>query len=101
MFRLAKTPEGEVVYFIMCDHRQCMDARRGTAMVSNADDYRLSRKAFLRAAIDEGWWVDLEGSFCPLHARELMHAAKQAEERGKQVVMAEPGHVAAFGKGRG
>jgi hypothetical protein len=29
-----------------------------------------------------------------------MHAAHEAEERGKQVVLAQPGHVAAFGKGR-
>jgi hypothetical protein len=101
MFRVVKTLDtGEPAYFLLCDHRQCMEARRGTAVVSNTDDYRLSKRTFLKAAIEEGWWVDLEGAFCPAHARDLMHAAREAQEKGKQVVEARPEHVAAFGRGR-
>ena len=101
MFRLVKSLEGEPAYFLLCDHRQCMDARRGNAVVTNGDDYRLSRREFLKAAIAEGWWVDMEGAFCPMHAQELMHAAKEAEERGKQVVEApRADQILAFGRAR-
>ena len=101
MFRLVKTPDpGGMAYFLLCDHRQCMDARRGDAIVTNADDYRLSRSEFIKNAIKEGWWIDLEGAFCPQHARDLLHAAREAHERGKQIVEPLPAHVAAFGRGR-
>jgi hypothetical protein len=101
MFRLVRTLDtGEAAYFLLCDHRQCMEARRGNAIVANADDYRLSKRTFLKTAMDEGWWVDLEGAFCPAHARDLMHAAREAMEKGKQVVEATPEHVVAFGKAR-
>jgi hypothetical protein len=101
MFRLVKTLEGEPAYFLLCDHRQCMDARRGNAIITSGDDYRLTKKTFLKTAIDEGWWVDLEGAYCPQHARDLLHAARESEERGKQVVeAARPEQVLAFGRGR-
>jgi hypothetical protein len=101
MFRLVKTLDtGDPAYFLLCDHRQCMDARRGAAIVSNGDDYRLTKKNFLKAAIEEGWWVDLEGAFCPAHARDLLHAAHEAEERSKQVVTPAARDVLAFGRGK-
>jgi hypothetical protein len=102
MFRLVKAfDSGDAAYFLLCDHRQCMEARRGTAIITNAEEYRLTKKQFLKAAIDEGWWVDLEGAFCPPHARDMLHAAREAEEKGTQVVApARPEQVLAFGKGR-
>jgi hypothetical protein len=101
MFRVVKAPDSdESAYFLLCDHRSCMDARRGTAIVTNMDDYRLSKRQFLKAAIDEGWWIDLEGAFCPVHAREMLYAAREAEANGKKVVEARPEHISAFGKGR-
>ena len=101
MFRVAKALDsGDAAYFLLCDHRQCMEARRGAAIIANADDYRLSKKQFLKAAIEEGWWVDLEGSFCPAHARDMLHAAREQQERGKQVVTPQAGDILAFGKGR-
>jgi hypothetical protein len=102
MFRLAKSLDtGDAAYFLLCDHRQCMEARRGTAIITNAEEYRLTKKQFLQAAINEGWWVDLEGAFCPPHARDMLHAAHEAEEKGKQVVAAtRPQDVLAFGGGR-
>jgi hypothetical protein len=102
MFRLVKTLDtAEPAYFLLCDHRQCMEARRGNAVVSNSDDYQLSKRTFLKAAIAEGWWVDLEGAFCPPHAREMLHAAREIIEKGKQVVeAARPEQILAFGKGR-
>jgi hypothetical protein len=78
-----------------------MDARRGTAVVANSEEYRLTKREFLQTAIKEGWWVDLEGAFCPFHAREMLHAAREAEEKGKQVVAApRPQDVLAFGRSR-
>jgi hypothetical protein len=73
MLRLVKTLEtGDAAYFLLCDHRQCMEARRGNAVVTNTDDYRLSERTFLKA-----------------------------EEKTKQVVEpARPEHVLAFGRGR-
>jgi hypothetical protein len=101
MFRLVRIPEtGDPVYFLLCDHRQCMEARRGNATVANAEEYRLSKAQFLKTAIGEGWWVDLEGAFCPAHARDLLHAAREAEERGKQIVEPRPEHIQVFGRGR-
>ena len=102
MFRLVKTLDtGEPVYFLLCDHRQCMEARRGPAVLVNNEEYRLSKRQFLKAAIEEGWWVDLEGVFCPPHARDLMYAAREAEEKGKQVVAApRPEQILAFGRAR-
>lgn len=103
MFRVARTLDGtgDPTYFLLCDHRQCMDARRGTAIISNGDDYRLTKRAFLKAAMDEGWWVDLEGAFCPAHARDMLHAAREAEERAKQVITPpRPQDLLAFGKSR-
>jgi hypothetical protein len=101
MFRVAKALDsGDAAYFLLCDHRQCMEARRGAAIIANADDYRLSKKQFLKAAIEEGWWVDLEGSFCPAHARDMLHAAREHQEKAKQVVTPQAGDILAFGKGR-
>jgi hypothetical protein len=102
MFRVVKTLDTlEPAYFLLCDHRQCMEARRGPAMLVNQEEYRLSKRQFLQAAISEGWWIDLEGAFCPAHARDLLHAAKDAEEKGKQVVAApRPEQILAFGKAR-
>jgi hypothetical protein len=100
MFRLVKTPEGVPAFFLLCDHRQCMDARRGPAVTANNDDYRLGKQQFLKSAIEEGWLIDLEGTFCPPHAREILHAAQAAQERAKQIVEPLPAHVAAFGRGR-
>ena len=77
-----------------------MDARRGDAMVVNVEEYRLTRKTFIENAMKEGWWIDLEGAFCPFHSRELQQAAREAEAKGKQIVEAQPGHVALFGKAR-
>jgi hypothetical protein len=101
MFRVVKTLDGEPAYFLLCDHRQCMDARRGTAVVTSGDDYQLSKREFLKAAIAEGWWVDLEGAFCPAHARDMLHAMREAAEKAKQVVTAaRPQDVLAFGRAR-
>jgi hypothetical protein len=78
-----------------------MEARRGTAIVTNADDFRLTRNQFLENAVKEGWWIDLEGAFCPAHAKDFMHAARESQERGKQVVeAARPQDVMAFGRSR-
>jgi len=102
MFRLVKMLDtGEPAWFLLCDHRQCMEARRAPAIVTNGEEYRLSKRLFLKTAMDEGWWIDLEGAFCPPHARDLLHAAHEAEAKGKQVVEARPGHILAFGRGRG
>lgn len=101
MFRVVKAfDNGDTAYFLLCDHRQCMEARRGPAVVANPDDYRLTKQAFIKSAIAEGWWIDLEGAYCPPHARDLVQAAREAVEKGKQVVEATPGHVAAFGRSR-
>lgn len=101
MFRVVRTLDTlEPAYFLLCDHKQCLEARRGSAVISNTDDYRLSKSAFLKAAMGEGWWVDLEGTYCPFHAREMLHAAREAAEKGKQIVEAAPNQVVAFGKGR-
>lgn len=101
MLRTVKAfDNGDSCFFLLCDHRQCMEARRGPAIVANVDDYRLSKKTFLEAAMSEGWVLDLEGAFCPFHAREMMHAVREAAEKGKQIVEAQPQHVRAFGKGR-
>lgn len=101
MFRIASTPDtGEPAYFMLCDHRQCMDARRGPAIVANADDYRLTKGQFLKSAVEEGWLVDLEGIFCPVHARALVHAVRAAQERGKQIVEPVGPQIAAFGRAR-
>jgi hypothetical protein len=99
MFRVVKTLDeaAEPAYFLLCDHRQCMEARKGTAVVSNGDDYRLTKKNFLKAAIEEGWWVDLEGAFCPAHARDMLHAAKEAATQAQQTVApARPQDILAF-----
>jgi hypothetical protein len=102
MFRLVKMLDtGDPAYFLLCDHPQCMEARRGAAVITNSEEHRLTKKQFLQAAISEGWWVDLEGAFCPAHAREMLHAAREAEEKGKQAVMpARAQDVMAFGRGR-
>jgi sulfatase maturation enzyme AslB (radical SAM superfamily) len=101
MFRVVKAFDtGEPGFFLLCDNRQCMEARRGGVRVANSDEYRLSKKEFLKAAMQEGWWIDLEGGFCPAHARDMAHAAQKAQERGQQVVEARPEHVATFGRGR-
>jgi hypothetical protein len=102
MFRVVRTMDtAEPAYFLLCDHKQCMEARRGPAVVTNSDDYRLAKKQFLKAAMDEGWWIDLEGAYCPPHAQDLLHAAKEAQEQGQQAIhLARPGEVVAFGKGR-
>ena len=86
------------MFFLLCDHRQCMDARRGPAIVSNVDDFRLTKQRFLQTAGEEGWLIDLEGTFCPAHARDLMHAARAAQERSQQIVEARGPLVAAFGR---
>lgn len=104
MFRLVKTLVGEEAglpaFFMLCDHRQCMDARRGTAIMGSIDEYRLSKKQFLAAAIEEGWVVDLEGAFCPVHGREMLFAAQAAMEKARQVVKpARLEDICAFGKG--
>jgi hypothetical protein len=90
---------GDPAFFLLCDHRQCMEARRGAASIANQEEYRQTKKQFLQTAITEGWWVDLEGAFCPAHARDLLHAAQESEERGKQVVPAQGAQIAAFGRG--
>ena len=101
MFRRVTTAENQPAYFLLCDHPQCMDARRGTAAVANREEALLSKKLFLKSAIEEGWFIDLEGSYCPAHARDLLHAARETEERAKQVVApARPQDVLAFGKAR-
>ena len=101
MLRLVKTLDGGPAYFLLCDHRQCMEARNGIASIANPDDFRLARDQFLKAAAGEGWWIDLEGAYCPAHAREMLYAARQAEERARQIVTpAQPGQVLAFGKAR-
>ena len=102
MFRTVKLLDtAESAFFLLCDHRQCMEARRGPAVLANREEYRLSKRQFLKTAMDEGWWIDLEGGFCPAHARDLLHAAREAEEKGKQVVAApRPEQILAFGKGR-
>jgi len=100
MFRVVKALDtGDAAYFLLCDHRQCMEARRGSAVITNADDYRLTKKQFLKSAMDEGWWIDLEGAFCPAHAREMRHAAQEAEQKGRQAVTpARPQDILAFGR---
>jgi hypothetical protein len=102
MFRVVKTLDtGDPAYFLLCDHRQCMEARRGTAIITNGDDYRLTKKQFLKSAMEEGWWIDLEGAFCPAHSRDMLHAAREAEEKARQVVTpAQPGDILAFGRSR-
>jgi hypothetical protein len=102
MFRLVKTLDtGDAAYFLLCDHRQCMEARRGSAVMANGEEYQLSKRTFLKTAIEEGWWIDLEGAYCQAHARDMLHAAREAEERGRQVVAAaRPQDVLAFGRGR-
>ena len=100
MFRVVKTVGSELSYFLLCDHRQCMEARRGPANAANADDYRLTKQQFLKTAMGEGWWIDLEGAYCPLHAREMIHAAREAAEKGKQIVEPQGAQIAAFGRGR-
>lgn len=102
MFKLVKSFDtGEPVFFLLCDHRQCMEARRGSAVMVNQEEYRLARKEFLKSALTEGWWIDLEGAYCPPHAQEMLHAAREAEERGRQTVApARPADILAFGKGR-
>lgn len=96
MFRLVKTPDSAPAYFLLCDHRSCMEARRGPAVVVNAEEYLLSKRAFVKSAIAEGWWVDLEGCYCPAHARDLLYAAQQAKQK---VEAAKPEQILAFGRG--
>jgi hypothetical protein len=49
MFRLVKMRNtAEPVYFLLC-----MEARRGYALVTNGEDYRLSKRQFPKAAIDK------------------------------------------------
>jgi len=102
MFRVVKTLDSdEPAFFLLCDHRQCMDARRGVAIIANTDDYRLTKRQFLKAAMDEGWWIDLEGAYCPVHARELVYAAREAQEAAKQAVIPPGlGEIQAFGRAR-
>lgn len=101
MFRVVRLRDtGEPAFFLLCDHRQCMEARRGPAVVTNSDDFTLTKKRFLKSAIDEGWWVDLEGAYCPPHAQEMLHAAREAKERSRQIVEPHGPQVAAFGRSR-
>lgn len=99
MLRVVRLETGEPAFFLLCDHRQCMEARRGAAVVANAEEYQLTKRQFLQAALAEGWWIDLEGAFCPPHARDMLHAARQQEEAGQQVVPARPQDLLTFGKG--
>jgi hypothetical protein len=102
MLRVVKAPDtGDAAFFLLCDHRCCMEARRGSALITNADDYQMLKKKFLKTAMEEGWWIDLEGVYCPAHAREMLQFAREAKEKGQQVVAAaRPQDVLAFGKGR-
>jgi hypothetical protein len=102
MLRVVKALDtGEPAFFLLCDHRQCMEARRGNATITNTDDFRLTKKQFLKTAIEEGWLIDLEGTYCPAHARDMLHAAREALERARQAVApAQPSEVLAFGKSR-
>lgn len=101
MFRLVKGPDNEAAFFLLCDNRSCMEARRGNAMVANAEEYRHSRRVFLETAISEGWWVDLEGTYCPPHAHNLLATVQDAQAKTESVVEpARPEQVVAFGKGR-
>ncbi|MGA7235929.1 MAG: hypothetical protein WBY44_09625 [Bryobacteraceae bacterium] len=101
MFRLAKIVEtGESAFFMLCDRWQCMDARRDAVVYANAEEYRLAKRTFIKTAIDEGWWIDLEGELCPPHAPDMLYAARVAAENGKMVVPAEPGQIRAFGRAR-
>ena len=99
MFRLAKVPDtGDPAFFLLCDHFACMEARRANADTANHDEYVRAKRAFLKMAIDEGWWIDLEGVWCPFHAREMVHASKEARERASQIVQPQGAQIAAFGR---
>jgi len=101
MFRLAKAPESQdATFFLLCDHRQCMEARRGLPNMTNPEEYRLSKKLFVETARTEGWLIDLEGIYCPFHSREIAYMAKEAQERQQQVVPANGADVVAFGKSK-
>jgi hypothetical protein len=97
MLRLAKLDTGEPAFFLLCDHRNCMEARRGGAVAAK-EDYRAAKTAFLQTAISEGWWIDLEGVFCPPHAREMLRMAEEAEKRGSRIVQAQGAQIAAFSR---
>ena len=101
MFRLVNALDtGDSACFLLNGQRQCMEARRGPAGLANNEVYRLSKRLVLKTAI-EGWWVNLEGAFCPPHARDMLYAAREAEEK-RTLVMAtrRPEPILAFGRGR-
>jgi hypothetical protein len=101
MLRLVKNEAGEDAFFLLCDHRSCMEARRGIANTANVEEYRLTKKQFMQTAIAEGWWIDIEVICCPMHAKEMiLFAQEQKEKASQRVAPAGPRDLLVFGKSR-
>lgn len=100
MFRLVRTPEGPT-HFLLCDDVRCMEARRGLAVVTNREELMLSKHNFIKAAVKEGWMIDVGEAYCPACMRDRMGAVLAAQEKAKQIVEpVGPAQILAFGKGR-
>jgi hypothetical protein len=97
MLWLTKNDRGDDVFFLLCDHRSCMIARVAPAITVNVEEYRLTKKQFIRAAIAEGWWLDFEVMYCPMHAQDMLAYAQKAAEEGSRIVQPAGAEVRAFG----
>jgi len=99
MFKVIKEFVPQPMWLLMCDNRHCAASATQPANLTNPDDARLSQSTFLKNAGNEGWAIGLDVQLCPGHAAIVKQQAEEAVERGKQqVVTANGGDVARFGK---